>query len=340
MSAIARSLARNNERPLRLVFIAGTGRSGSTLLGNALGELSGCVHGGELGFVLGQHYGQNRVCGCGRSIGECAEHPDSIRPWCPRVCGCGELLGICGLWNEVQREAFEGLTSEQMSELGRFSYEIMKYRPTALFRLYTHQSSRDRALALRYVQALERVYSALASVTNAETVIDSSKHAMHVYLLAQLSNMNMHVIHLVRDPRALSYSWRRRRTDEVVGGPVRVALNWTASNFAIELLQRRASATYTRVRYEEFIQAPQLVLERLGAEIGVPGTNLPFVNPTTLQLDANHAVAGSPSRAKIGAVEVIPDNEWKANVSRREQLTVTAVSSPFLHRYGYSLTVR
>ena len=70
----------------KVLYIARFGRSGSTILGNVLGEVEGFFHGGEL-----------------RSIWE---HGLILN----KVCGCGVPFRECEMWRPVLDEAFEACT--------------------------------------------------------------------------------------------------------------------------------------------------------------------------------------------------------------------------------------
>ena len=50
---------------VKVLYIAGPGRSGSTVLGNVLGEIEGFFHGGELNFIWEHNLIENRLCSCG-----------------------------------------------------------------------------------------------------------------------------------------------------------------------------------------------------------------------------------------------------------------------------------
>jgi hypothetical protein len=298
------------------VFIAGAGRSGSTLLGDALGQLSGCVHVGEMRFIFEQAGGE-------------------------RTCGCGSPIADCELWQAARSRSFgSGSPPLDLAELAHFSSNGLRYRGPSLLKL-----RRQAALsvpvgssAANYAEALRRLYLALADLTGAEVVIDSSKIAMHVHLGARFAGVRSHVVHLVRDPRAIAYSWRRKAVDGVTFGPARVSMSWVASNLAVEALDGRvADSSYTFVRYEDFVRDPVGALELLSDRIGVGGSSLPFVDARTLRLDANHTVAGNPSRFKRGDVQLVPDEEWRSKMSIRDYVLATLPAAPLFRRYSYPL---
>jgi hypothetical protein len=341
-SGLSDSSEGNKAESPTVVFIASTNRSGSTLLGDALGQMSGCFHGGELSFVLGQFDGDNHICGCGKSIDACAQRPDEPPRWCPRICGCGHPLRECDFWRSVQLQAFgSGYPSADLAELGRFSVEGMRYSPRSLLKLRREVglSNLSQSPSIRYAEALRHIYFAIAGATGAEVIVDSSKRAMHTFIGARLAGMRAHIIHLVRDPRAIAYSWPRRNTDAIILGPVRVSMNWVVSNFAAETF-RQPDTSYTLVRYEDFIRNPKPTLAKLGERIGIQDPFLPFVDAMTLHMAANHTVAGSPSRFRTGDVKLAPDDEWRIRMSARDRTLATLLAAPFLKRYGYPFRSR
>jgi hypothetical protein len=310
--------ASGTDRPL-IVFIAGAGRSGSTVLGDALGQMPGCFHAGELRFVLEQLESGDRICGCGCSIRDCE------------------------LWQAVRSQAFgPGLPPLDPHGLAHFSINELSYRPRLWLKL-RRQAGLPAPLgtsAEHYAEALRRLYAAIATVTGAEMVVDSSKAAMHVYLGARCAGIRAHVVHLVRDPRAIAYSWRRRSIEGVTHGPTHVSINWVAGNLAVEAFNNRAvDLRYTFVRYEDFVRDPMATLGTLSGQIGLRRSSLPFVDATTLHLEPNHTVAGNPSRFKSGNIRLVPDDEWRQSMHARDQMLVTLLAAVLLRRYAYPLRV-
>jgi hypothetical protein len=303
-------------RPL-VVFIAGAGRSGSTLLGDAIAQAPGRFHAGELRFVLHEIHGGKRVCGCGCSVEDCE------------------------LWQAIRAHAFgPSQPPLDLERIARFSYEGMRYRSAALLRLarQSGQSVPGTVGAHEYAEALRRLYLAIAEVGGAHTIVDSSKIAMHVQLGARFAGVRAHVVHLVRDPRAIAHSWRRRSIDGVTFKPARASLSWLASNLAAGAFGEHVDeAGYTLIRYEDLIASPRATLQALSHDIGLDESQLPFVDERTLRLRANHTVAGNPSRFKQGNVSLAADEEWRTRMDARGRMLATAPAAPLLRRYGYSL---
>lgn len=57
--------------PIRVLYIAGFGRSGSTVLGTILGQVDGCFFGGELRFIWDRSFCKNGLCECGEHFTAC-----------------------------------------------------------------------------------------------------------------------------------------------------------------------------------------------------------------------------------------------------------------------------
>jgi hypothetical protein len=56
---------------IRILYIAGAGRSGSTLLANILGQVEGFFTAGELISIWERGLIQDRFCGCGVPFHDC-----------------------------------------------------------------------------------------------------------------------------------------------------------------------------------------------------------------------------------------------------------------------------
>ena len=287
-----------------VVYIAGAGRSGSTLLDNLLGAAEGWFSAGEL-----------RLLWAGRSM------------WTHR-CGCGEPLRSCPLWTSVLEAA-----RLDVAAMGALQDRLARGRRAGL--ALTGRARSDRA---RYVAGLHSLYRAIGEVSDARVVVDSSKSPSGAVLTID-TGAPVVVVHLVRDPRAVAWSWRRtaeRAEDEALPFAPRLAVvsaaEWLATNGATELARRRRPrAAWVRLRYEDVVAEPAGALATVRQTTGLPET--PFAVPDSLP--PNHTVAGNPSRFRSGAFALRADDEWRARLGPVDRRMVTAVAAPLLLRYGY-----
>lgn len=303
---------------VKILYVIGRGRSGSTIFSNVLGELGGFFSAGEVRYLW------DPVLTAG---GE---------------CGCGEPVALCPVWSKV----LERLSDVRREQVVRWQHEIVRERNT----LRLLRASRDRSgwPALDgYRKVMGRVYEALAEVTGARVIVDSSKRPSYAAVVRHAASVAPHFVHLVRDPRASAYSWRHRKHQSVQGdgrevtrrGAFDSTLRWTLLNLGAEAVRRSAGRGQAMtLRFEDFVATPRPTVERVCAFVGERPLKLPFLDDRTVELGAHHTLAGNPARFSTGVVELRSgDEEWRARQSAREKLMATALALPFLRRYGYPL---
>jgi hypothetical protein len=193
-------------------------------------------------------------------------------------------------------------------------------------------------------EVLARLYRAVATVSGAATIVDSSKYAAYGLLLAGAPQLQLLVLHLVRDSRAVAHSWQGRKlmpevTSETrympVKRPTRSAVFWELENLALELL-RRASRQSVRLRFDDLTSEPRRSLGAALAALGIEA-DLEFLRQRTLHLGPNHTVAGNPLRFRRGDVAIEADVEWRDRLEAGARRIVTALTWPLLLRYGFRL---
>lgn len=201
-----------------------------------------------------------------------------------------------------------------------------------------------------YVQVTARLYRAIADVTGARVLVDSSKRPARAALLHLLPGVEAYFLHLVRDPRAVAYSWQRRsaqpdsgeRAELIPHGPVDSTIHWLARNIAAEGVRRHAAEGHSLLlRYEDLVSQPRKALGEIVAMVGEKDIPLPLVDgDKAVRLRPNHTVSGNPSRFATGVVKLRCDEEWVARIDDKDQLLATLVAAPLLHRYRYSAIVK
>lgn len=303
---------------MKVLNIAGCGRSGSTLLANALGQLPGYLHVGELCYIWNRGILRNAMCGCGAYFHDCA------------------------FWGRVLERS--GLTTDRdtAERLARFPRAANRRLALALLR---GRGPLELAPGIEeYVDALNRLYRALADETGCRVVVDSTKAPSHAYLLGASSDLDVRVVHLVRDSRAVAFSWSRRkmRDDTHPSDPtamprfsaVRSALKWSYANVGVEMLRGRARHAVHLVRYEDFLADPRTTIREVADFAGEPAAATPLVGDRAIRLDAQHTVWGNPGRLRTGVVELRLDAEWKERMGPLPWMLVTGLTWPLERRYA------
>jgi hypothetical protein len=299
-----------------IVYIAGFGRSGSTILGNVLGQLDGFAHVGEV-----------------RQIWRALQNPLAM-------CGCGVRLNECLFWRNVVHDAFgeTPIDADAIREKVHSSTN-MRHLPGLLWR---RDRMRRGALAESLV-ASEKLYEAMWRVSGERTLIDSSKLPSYGIAIKRMHGVKVYMLHLVRDPRATAYSWWRQkyqpdgRAAFVPKKSAQSSLIWMTWNTAIEAVKSQTDG-YLRIRYEDFVSDPSTEIRRILAMLGREAIDLPMVANQEVFLRPQHTIAGNPSRFHVGRVEIQPDDAWKREMATGSKFAVTALTGPLLVKYGYPIT--
>lgn len=307
-----------NDTPV--LFIAGYGRSGSTLLDLCLNAIDGVDTVGELRFVWENGYRQNTLC------------------------GCGTPFLACPTWSAIRRLAFAG-EAEDLVPILRDKAAVDRWRHLPMLSAPRLRTAGFRAALARYGEVLRRLLAAARQVHGGAWVVDSSKDPTHGLILAATPGIRLHVVHLVRDPRAAAFSRRRvKQRLEVADGKatmprqriVESALEWVFLNRLAEAVAARAAAA-VRVRYEAFAEDPAGVLETVRHRLGLPAGASPFAGGGRHFLPGeSHGCAGNPMRFQDGAIEVRLDEEWRSAMRPADRRIVSALTAGARHRYGYA----
>jgi Sulfotransferase family len=309
-----------------VLYIAGTGRSGSTLLAGLLGRLDGHVAVGELRYLWSRTLVDDHLC------------------------ECGARFRNCPFWTDVFAEAFGGFDESRPEDVARLATRVDRIRYIPRLAAPALRSADYRADLEAFGQVLHALYAAILSVSGASVVVDSSKDPSYAYLLCACPSLDVALVHLVRDSRAVAYSWTRERVRPEVHWKVEYmqqrppflsARRWVQYHLVLDALERRVPRSL-RVRYEDLAADPDAVVPRV-AELSAALPRVPAATtsgpaaapaPRSGTQPAGHSVAGNPVRFE-GPGPIRPDLAWVKEMAPGDRRLVTAVTAPLLARYGY-----
>ena len=302
-----------------VLFIGGWGRCGSTLLDMLLGQVTDVLSVGEVREIW---------------LRGCVEN---------RPCGCGLAFHQCPFWVAVGERAFGGWDAVDLPDLLKTRYSLD--RPWGIARIVLPGRGKSSRALDRYCDALSRLYSAIRDVSGAEVVVDSSKLSSHALLLRRSKNIDVRVVHLVRDSRGVAYSLQQQVEKRVTTGastmlpqhgPLTASLRYALYNGLTDAL-RLSRGAQMRLRYEDLMDDPARHLRRiLGfAGDGVATGSLDFLSGNVAKMRSNHMVDGNPIRFITGSVILRRDERWRDASRRGHRALVAALTLPFLVAYGY-----
>lgn len=307
-------------REIRIAFVGGYGRSGSTLLDLLLDRVQGITAVGEIRHIFGRGLGDNELC------------------------SCGEAFRDCPFWSAVLARAFPNPTD--FSRLQEAAAHVNRLRSIPALTGASPIGRRTQDDANIYTESMLRVYRAVAQITGGSVILDSSKYPVHGLAVSTIKEIDLAVVHLVRDARAVAYSWQRRRMRPEVHWEereirrrslLRSAWAWNVSNYLTEGLSR-CSRSYYFLRYEDFVSDPVESLGQLVKQIAGPEATVPR-DVLNRRDSVPHTVAGNPIRLGSGEeVLVKADEAWRSEMPFWGKAVVTGNCFSGLHRYGYPIS--
>jgi hypothetical protein len=309
-----------------VLFIAGFGRSGSTLLDRLLGSTPGFHSGGELAGVWSQGLVEDRLC------------------------SCGTRFSRCPFWQAVGNYCFSSLKVHDIDAIVRYLRNV--FPAQKMWKLLSHRTRRGLITSApeNLLNMTAQLYQGVQDVSSQQVVVDSSKLATYLVMLAQISSVNVYVVHLVRDPRAVAHSWRRPivpgpdgRSTMSQFGAIKSAILWLTMNMAVEWMARCMNLPYVRVRYEDLVKHPARIVGQLRSEVlrhsGLEFAEAKYLADQDVDLGVVHSICGNPMRFRQGPTLVAGDAAWKADPRGRRAITA-AITFPLRWRYGYRTHLR
>ena len=304
--------------PIRVLYIMGVGRSGSTFLAAVLGNHPQLINIGEIYDLARQGWLKDEYCACG------------LRP------------SQCGYWRAIRQQWARRVGADDVEGFVRLAdqFEPSKHWQARLMRESRAPSPEFRQYARQTVALLE----AIRQVSARPVVVDSSKRASRAYALSLMSQVDLRLIHLVRDGRGVAWSKQKKLEQDPKGGvgslqkphkAWRSTLGWIRGNLRAELVRRRLGADRTlRIRYEDCVTQPGKVLTDIGRLLDIDFEEVARSIAAGKPLGVGHMITGNRLRM-AGQVRVKPDIEWITGMSRFDRWVCWALSGWLLRRYGY-----
>jgi Sulfotransferase family len=321
----ARSGSAAENLPVRVVYIGGCGRSGSTLLDRMLGELPRFCSIGELRFIWQRGLVENQRCGCGRPFRECP------------------------FWKSVGDEAFGGWDKLDAVDLAALERATDRHRYIP-FLIAPWLWPGYRRRLMRYAAVLSELYRGIYRVTDGGLIVDSTKDPPFAFLLRHVPGLDLRVVHLVRDSRGVAFSWTKRirkpekfETVDFMNTyhPVEMGFRWMAYNLCFHLLGRLGVPRLS-MRYEQVVGSPRAEIERVGRISGesFADEDFAFLAADGVDLGIHHTVSGNPMRFEQGTIRLALDEAWRTQLNPMHRRLVSIFTFPLLFCYGYVRPVR
>ena len=225
----------------------------------------------------------------------CSRHSPRLAKKCR--CTCGELISNCAFWNGVRQQLEEIAGSDEVD---------LEARDTATF----EAANRD-------------LFRAAAKYTGKSVICDSSKWSGRLRRLLGSDAFDVHIVHLVRDGRAVASSYRKR--GKFAFG---AALRWQAVNLTWRYfsLLRRKAASYCLIRYEDLVADPEGNLKQIMGPLGLA------FEPEQIQYrePAHHNISGNAMKIDPERTHIQLDTQYLSDLSPWQWWSYTLGATPGL----------
>ena len=284
------------------VYIGGYGRSGSTLLDTLVSNYDGAFGCGELTYFFDE-----LLAG--------------------RNCSCMQPIKECSVWSVVE------------ADLREFDWKTSNEITRSSERIFGKVDPRYASLWLTILRSVQRV-------SGASVIVDSSKssHALwnRAKLLNDLPGVEVKLIHLVRDPRAVMWSlsrgsnWKIERAERQnkTFAAGKALISWMLANKGVEAAAKGAlKGMVMRVRYEDLVADPVGIVNDIGDFVGIDMSEVVAKFDREEAFSAGHGVGGNRMRRQ-GPIKLKLDKEWEEKLPSLWKL-FALLSWPMARRYGY-----
>jgi hypothetical protein len=258
----------------RVLYVMGAGRSGSTIIGVALGNHPEVFYAGELDAWL-------RASGTPNFPGA-----ERARFWSRVLAGIDVDPALGG--EEPWRLLEHSLAPFRLSGRGR-----------------------RRALRAGYRELAADLYTQIAAVSQRRWVLDSSHYPLRARELRGCRRVEMHLLYLVRDPGRVIASFSRKDVTNPPKARLLTELYLHLTHlFSVAVFLTHPRRQRMLVRYEDLASDPQAALARITDWLGLPcraldldalETGLAFQGNRILERERIRFVAQRPEDGSRGA---------------------------------------
>ena len=231
---LCRSTRSMNER-IRVLYIMGTARSGSTILEILLAHGEHCVGAGELTAIVQDGFIENKPCSCGASFDQCA------------------------FWSNVKKKL--ALPAEALREWAGLQHKV-EWHTGFLRQCFGLLSAREWE---RYTAYNRKLLQALHEISGAAIIVDSSKYAGRALALSKMPGIDLSVICLTRSPEGLMSSFQKPNKEEQrPKNPWAVFRYYVFVMISLRMALKRLGGRTARLRFEDLIADPVAATSETG----------------------------------------------------------------------------
>ena len=292
----------------KVIFVSSFMRSGSTLIGFALQHATGARYLGEVRNIASAEGGSG-------------------------TCSCGALASSCDYWSSI--------LAATLRQRGPYTKHTRVMSPAVLtlildvesrysFLRGAHRVIPGGAASVDAGRACAAI--AVAWSETGSAIIDSSHRNLQLVNYRRELGDQLAVLRLVRDPRAVVASLKRRFSMPIDFS----AKSWARFNRLSDYLtsSRRLQGPLALLRYEDFCADYNSRMHGLCESFELPVNRAqPF--DRCFAIENPHIIGGNDGVVAQKTFCIENDARWLSELSRAEVRRVERLTAPLMKRYGY-----
>ena len=282
---------------IKIIFIGGTGRNGSTILGKIFDTAEGVTNIGEASrFSLSKRMQNLNI-----------------------LCECGNSIDKCNFWKN-KNIINTNLLDDNYTNL-------LKLRNAHKLIFFKRNKN------IHKIQ--KHIFNFFMKInTNNDIYFDTSKHPSYSLIYNSINEFDVTFIHMVRSPYQFVYSQTKKK--EYLLGKMsifRASLQWLTYNLFYEIFRYFNKNKCTRIFYEDFVRNPNKVFKNI--QKFNPDLNIiklfKFNDKKQIQLKIGHSLAGNPDKFSDKTIKI--ENK-KHKISKFHKIYIFLICFPLIFFYG------
>ncbi|MBN1972661.1 MAG: sulfotransferase [Sedimentisphaerales bacterium] len=322
----------------KLVYILAASHSGSTLLSMLLNSHPDIVTTGELKLSS-------------KAIGDINRYR----------CSCGQLINQCTFWQKIKegmgRRGYDFDIANAGMDFNSVDSKYVHWLLGPLNRGVLLEALRDCALKIspkwrKHLPDIQKRNAALISTiletAGAKVVADSSKTDLRLKFLLRNPELDIKVIHLIRDGRGVALTYMNpvefadAKTPDLRAGGMggnrdnerltiaQAANQWKRSNeAALNVIRRVDKSRKIEIHYEQLCRDTENTFVRLFQFIGLDSDT----REREFRAAANHVIGNGMRLDKTSEINL--DERWRSALTKDELQVFNQIAGALNRRFGY-----
>lgn len=270
------------ESKIKLIYIAGEIRSGTTVLDLLISDSRDVISVGEL-----------------LNLEDFIDKKD-IGKSCNWICSCGKQVENCTFWSNII-DRHIAIRNNRITTKAR--------------KIYSDEQN------MQIAENCWNIAKKIAENEKKKIILDSSKTDLQLKFLEKTKNGNkLIVIYLIRDSRAVSYSksnWDIKFNRRKKPAFTRHMIRWLITNISIiKLLSKKNKTESIVLSYEIFAKHPSRTLKMIFEKFNINSADKDL---NIISLAGKHTIAGTPNKSRLKNKPITLDTRWKKIINSKNK---------------------